>query len=81
MQVYIHMPDNSIATRIELGHIEVDFLTMWSVIPVMAYNEMGDKLYTWKFDHKLEAFPIPNETEQWLIVMPLIEDFQRKNNL
>lgn len=77
MQVFIHLPDNSIATRLDLGIIEVDFQTMWSVITVFAFNDVGDKVATWKFDHKLESFPVPDDAGQWAIALPQIEQMQQ----
>lgn len=77
MNIYLTLSDNSVATRIELGTYEVDFLTMAAKITVLCYDEFGNRVGTLAFPHQLTDFPTPNSEQQWEIVIPLIEQMQQ----
>lgn len=76
MNIYLTLADNSVASRIELGPYEVDFVTMAGKITVLCYDEYSNKVGTLIFPHQLESFPMPSDEEQWAIAMPLIEKMQ-----
>ena len=71
------MPDNSIAVRVQLGVIDVDFITKDATISVDAFDGHDNKVYTFKFPYVVEdTLPIPNHDEQWAYVMPAIREYE-----
>lgn len=76
-QVNMLMPDNSVAVKVQLGVIDVDFITKEATVSVDAFNANGDKVYTFKFPRTVDASePIPNHEQQWEWVLPAIREYE-----
>lgn len=76
-EVRMLMPDNSVAVKVQLGVIDVDFVSKAATVSVDAFDATDNKVYTFKFPYEVDAAePIPNHEQQWEWVLPAIREYE-----
>lgn len=73
MDISIQFQNGCIATRAEIGISHIDLQTLLLTVPVIFYSSSGDVVYRIEKSQVLDGLPIPNESDQWALVMPEIE--------